>query len=703
MAAPSLDALWTRWYGLTPCCDVRGGAGQGPDARHASRSARAASSACSSAADSDDEGALFDVPSALAVVATNAAIASPWRPVRYAAAGPPPSPGDGGGGHAAAGWGLAPALASLVAPGAAAAYDNAGRGSPRGRAPSPAPEGGGGDGGRADEAAPCSKVAVPLGRAALRSVRRQESFSAPTPAGDGNPLADASPDSGGAGAGGAGVAAAVDGGGRRLPGRRSLSDVAAHVMAARAGAAAPAAAAEPAAPGGQQTRAAARAIDQPPVGWISAFPFAIGAATPAAAPPAPEPAPTPAPAPARPQGREAGAPGPATLVGRPGPGSEAAAGAGAAGVPRVEGFAEGGTPSRPLGAGPAAAAHPPFELAEAAEPAGAAKQRSGAAAAGAGEGLAWRFRFANKWRRARRVDPLQQFEADSPDPLAFITAHGAAAAETLAANAPSARPGSGGGAAAAAAAPRGGGASAGSCAGSATLGGAGSLVLPRVFSGGEMHQQLVAEATLARDALVQAQQAAAAAQAAAPSPPAGSPAGGADCGAARLAAWVGPLLPAVSVDLPTVSHEAFILVRVTDARAPGAAAAAAAGAAAGSGSPLSAAAGRARLVLRAAPRGARARGAALDKQLLAGLASEAAALAAASRLSPSGRHGLRFEIVGRGRLLKAGAHAVKAVGAPAAAAGARAAPAGALAPGAAVGLAAALLRLSAPPGWRVLE
>ncbi|KAI8468601.1 MAG: hypothetical protein J3K34DRAFT_522806 [Monoraphidium minutum] len=493
----------------------------------------------------------------------------------------------------------------------------------------------------------CGKVAVPLGRAGLLAAFKQTSFSAPTPVRPGESLAAASPP--GAACGGAG------------PAFCALS--------------------QPAAGG---LRGEGHTPVVPAASWSSAFGGAAAAGRVQSWPlppqaPGPDAAPHPPPA--------------ASPISAPGASKRAAAFDPACLSPLCE-----------LDAAAAAggAAAPPDAAAGGAAPDGAAAAAaawldSALAAAGAGDDAhAWRYRFTTKWRRARRVHPMDRFD-DSPDPLAFLAAHGAAATATLATGAAApaggaAAPAGGaaapaGGAAApaapAAASPasrpprlrRGGGGSRGgsaasSLAGSGPAGGCG-LALPRVFSGGEMHRQLVAEAQRAHAALQQAgeaQQRVAAAAAAAAPPPAAR-------GAEAEAGWAGPLLTGVRVDWGAVCKDTFVLVRASDATPGGRA--------------------RSRLLLRA--RG----GAAAPAALLAEAEAEARAAAAAARLPAPA-----LALVGCGTLLKAGSGRLKVVCDAAPAGAGAAAPRGAaaaMAPGAVVSLAAALLRQAAPADWSVQQ
>lgn len=349
--------------------------------------------------------------------------------------------------------------------------------------------------------------------------------------------------------------------------------------------------------------------------------------------------------------------------------------------------------------------------------------------------LAWRYRFTHKWRRARQVTPADALD-DSPDPLAFLSAHGAATAATLAAGAGSGalaapprrsrlrrRPsgtrlsstGGGGPLAAACGAGGGSGSGASSLAGTSPAYG---MALPRVFSGGEMHKQLVAEAQRAHEALEQlsaVQDRCAAAAAAANLAPTDAPgpqmtnggisraSPGAEDDVADSAGerpWVGPLLPVVTLDYPSVSQDPFILVRVVEGPpAPGSSAA--------NADPCCSGQSRSKLLLRAAAaHGFGCGTTAACEQLLVEVEAEMVVGAAAWKLPL----GAEVHLLGLGTLLKAGTNRIKVVPCTDASAhywlstcaGGFGKGEG-MAPGAVVSLAAALLRQSAPAEWVILN
>ncbi|GBF87424.1 hypothetical protein Rsub_00135 [Raphidocelis subcapitata] len=664
------------WFGLGPKTSPSSHPQAQPSAGRAASGAagpplRASleQSVCSTAASVGDEDDIYaTVPSALTVTPAWGGIASSWRRALRAVArdvpagGPPPPP-------------LAPPLAPLVLPGSGERRNDhsgahRGGGSSSSEPPSPMSVPGGAAAGSGHStpllppASPCSplpascgKVAVPLGRAALMAVFKHTSFSAP-------PLARPEES-----------LAAAPSGGEADPAAACAAAAASAAPASTCHAVAASAPLRPAQPLGQQA--------VPAVRWNSAFGAPAAAA--AAAPAAVQSWPLEDPNSEEEQQAEAQQQAKQRQQQKqpkqhqqqeqlkqrhqvPSPSQQ---------------DAQDGGPSEMQRKAAAHADPSPATAASDASPSSLAAPAAAPPAAGDADVVAWRYLFTSKWRRARHVAPIDRFN-DSPDPLAFISAHGAATTVSLATAAgpsaasrgdgapaagaprkpPSAspsplpRPPSGGnlrGGRAAAAPP-----SRGCSSGASSL--AGSVpTMPRVFSGGEMHRQLVAEARRAHAALELHN----AAQRAA---------GDAGAGARRPAAdeaprpWAGPLVPAVRLDPAAVSNDAFVLARLVDASAPPGL-------------------GRCKLVLRAA------RGAAPGK-LLAELEGEVAAAAAAARLPAPYAE---VQPVGRGALFLAGPRRLKVVPSQ------EPAPRGAMVPAAVASLAAALLRQAVPAEWAVLH
>lgn len=246
-------------------------------------------------------------------------------------------------------------------------------------------------------------------------------------------------------------------------------------------------------------------------------------------------------------------------------------------------------------------------------------------------GVAWRYRFANRWRRARRVSVADAL-LESPDPISFLKLHGAGTAGQLAAGGAPVRPSTSGRGVCAGVAPasltphtsrlaRGslsGASGRGSMPRSTTAGGllplgtsdAGCSSLggsyETLYSGGEMHARLVTEARRAQaalDAHLQAQLAPAH-SGGAPSAAGGEqPARGSSPGR-QPPRWVGCLLPATALapEGGGPGGLTLLLARVHDAQRGGEV-----------------------LVLRGRPR-------ASAEQLLQDLRGEVAAAAAAAQL-----------------------------------------------------------------------